>query len=715
MRLQIRQLTGPDVIKLDDSSTTTATAENPVLNPTLFTCTLNRDYNPVSDGSDLNVTLLFYDERGSYIQNRDQVLQVNANMYIRSNQFYFSLSPPPGLTGTFFHVQAIIRDTVAGANDVSLEVSSYHTTMKRIHIYREKRFLLVYWSGKEIVGETDTREEAITYAGGNEDAFLHIKAEGMYNETVTLIVHADEEPLVQRTVTLKQNRASVAIRMSDIRARYDREGKNIINVSITATVGVRDPRRLTPANNPGIGSRILEVLLLLCPISWFTGCSSRNEQEDTNPDQDLVYENSAPLYIGEDVEPPRLRALTSTVYINVNDGTDEYIPPSRFRDFVMGYAGHLQGVATIHEGIALGWSESGVARYPFVFYELRLIDLVESEILTIQEAIDMSTKPDGTLKTETEMKTGFDKHQQINGRSIVERFTVNNLINEPLVRKVLHHTMRRRSHSTYHVCRDAWQVQGGATTVLPPVIRYAREGAECPPGGYVINFFPGQKFEVYFANKSTRYSRDVDVIHQNVTYGRSVLAIHRGDSYTATGCTTLYCEYNTIAGENEQKYFLDYLFETDNRSLYATYDKKRLILACIDERHGLQTQNYNSRWYDIIAPNKFLQSIQGHTTLVAGTAANYSLVINKQKMAPGDIVTTEEIQSIRWEYKVGRGGWQNIPNSNGHTEMRLTMDAAWAGSTIRIKAYVTLSQNNQDKAETSTIVTQPPTPRSNQR
>ena len=697
MRLQIRQLIGPDEIRLGNSTESCVSEETPDNDSALFTCTFNRDYDRDIDTDYLSATLLFYDERGSYIQNRDQNLTVPENM-IRDNQFHFELSPPPNLSGTFFHVQAIIRDTITTADDVSYEVSSYHTTMKRIYIYTEKRFLQVYWSGKEVIGEENTQEDLITETGENEDAFLHIKAQGMYRETVTLIIHADNVPLVERTVTLHNNRKSIAIRISDIRGRYDREGKDFSNVSITATTSIRDPRRQTPADNPSIGSRIFEALLLLCPPLWLTGSSNRNEQEDNDQaNQDLVYSNSELLQIVASVESPRLRALTSTVYINVNNGTGEDVEPSRFCDFAMGYAIHLQGVGTIHAGIGDSKkSKSGVARYPFVLYELRLIDLVESEILTIEEAIQLSTKTDGTTKNELEMKADFNKYAKIDGTdtSIMTRLTVNNnntvRISEPIVRKVLHHTMRRRPTNRFDVCRDAWQVTSSGSGKTP-VVRYYHEGGECPPGGYTINLCGGS-YSVYFSNKPDIKSKVLEI--DNRSPDRSGLAIHRGDSYLSTGCTTLYCNY---ANKNIEDDFVRLLYGTTTIS--DANDKKRLILACIDERHGLLTQNYNSRWYDIIAPDFCLDSISGPDSFNANNRVEYSLNFDKTAMAPGDIITAEEIQSIRWQSKIDNGGWKSHPNSNGHTQIQIFVGNDWIGKTLTVRACVSLSINHNFESE----------------
>jgi hypothetical protein len=173
---------------------------------------------------------------------------------------------------------------------------------------------------------------------------------------------------------------------------------------------------------------------------------------------------------------------------------------------------------------------------------------------------------------------------------------------------------------------------------------------------------------------------------------------------SATGCTTLYCEFDTPKGKDIQAEILYYLFGTDKRENASAYDKKWLILACIDQRHGLKTQNWNSRWYDGIAPGVCIRKISGQTVIDAGETVKYSLDFDKPTLAPGDTVASEEVESIRWKYKVGGEAWTELPNGNGKKIVSLTTEEQWGGRKLNVRAYVTTSYNNSDKADFTTII-----------
>jgi hypothetical protein len=705
MRLQVESLSGPPEIHLDASGSLLADNES-------FICSLNRGCEETDPGV-LIVKLLFYDQIGSYMQNKDQILAVPwASKFFpilfpisgkKTKQFSFKLLPPKAFSGSYFYVQAIIEDPTPNAEEVSLKKSAFHETMRKVYVYTEKQIVSAYWSGNEQIKDENpaVRENVITAAGANEEVFLHIKAKGMYNDTLALVISSGDTVLRESTVALDKNRKSVAIRMSDVTARYRQETNSEGNIAIKATAGFRNPRSETPADNSGIGAKILKISELLVPFVFVPNSAQKKKLPKQNTD--LYTKSSEALTIGPNVDKPRQRALSSTVYVNVKDGTGEKVKPTRFQDFKMGYIGLLKGVGVIHPGVAGTWSVGGVARYPFVLYELRFIDLIESEVLTIEEACEMSLKADKkTRKTEQEMKDDFNKYKKINGKSILERLLVNGIIDEAIVRKILHHAMRRPAARTYEVCRDAWQIKSNGTGVNP-VIRYAINGAECPPGGYTINFVPGTAengYEIYFSNKAAR-DKALAVTKNNKTYNRSGLAIHRGDSYYATGCTTLWCKFTDKSPQDE---ILKYLFGTKKRPDAPTHDKKRLILACIDQRHGLKTQNWNARWYDSIAPGKCIQKINGPTSIDAGETASYSLDFDKSTLAPGDTAVSEEVESIRWKYKIGSGAWTELANDNGKKILLLPVEEKWGGKKLTIQAYVTMSYNNLDKKEFTTTI-----------
>jgi hypothetical protein len=712
MRLQIENLDGPAEIHLTPSY---GFLLNELNSRTVFTCTLNRICEE-NDPCALTVRLLFYDQIGSYLQNKDQILTVPwktgimpvfpAKIPVVSwktmRQFSFKLIPPETLAGSYFYVQAIIEDPTPDAEEVSFKKSAFHETIKKIYVYTEKQIVNVYWSENEQIKDEnpDIKEKAITNTGANEEAFLHIKTKGMYSDTVALVISAGDTVLKESTVTLERNRKSVVIRMTDVIARYRQETNSEDNPAIKATVGFRNPRSKSPSDNAGIGAKIVKVLELLTPYIFLNSFGGKGKAKKQNTD--LYTKSSELLNICPDVDKPRQRALSSTVYVRVKDSSGKEIQPTRFQDFEMGYVGLLKGTANIHPGKGGSWSVGGVARYPFIFYPLRLIDLVESEVLSIEEACEMSMKADKkTRKTEQEMKDDFDKYKKINDKSILQRLLVNDIINEAIVRKILHHAMRRPAARTYEVCRDAWQNKGKGTGVNP-AIRYAANGAECPPGGYTINFVPAT-FEIYFSNKATRSSA-LSVTKDGKQYNRSGLAIHRGDSYFATGCTTLYCEYNTPDDKKIQAEILKFLFDTDKRGDAPTHDKKWLILACIDQRHGLKSQNWNARWYDSIAPGKCIRNITGPALIDAGETATYSLNLDKSTLAPGDTVTSEEAESICWKYKIGGGAWTELPINNGKKAIVLTADEKWGGKTLTVRACVTMSFNNSDYKEFTTAV-----------
>lgn len=682
MRLQIKELTGPDEIRLNDSNTNNSLGISNQNTANAFCCTLNRDITN-EDNFPLIISVKIYNHRG-VLQNTLN-LNVNRNNIVNNRSFYFTLTPSRNLGGTHFYAQALINNTLFTAeNTISYDHYNYHATIKKVFIYTRQRFTHVYWSSNEVITDPAQEESRRNSISQNEDAFLHIKAQGMYRETIALIISAGNIILYQSRITLSQNRKVVAINITDMIARYRSQANKptgAVDISLLATVSARDSN--PPTNNPPTNN-VEEANLLNLVI----GNIARSLLNSFL----LVTQRSNLLAVTfTDNESPTRRSSTGTVYVNLNTEALEPVTPTRYTDFPLGYVGHLLSTATIHQGIATSWSVSGVARYPFNFYELWLSDMVECGLVSIQDARVLTLNTDGqTLRTAEQMVEVFNKYTAFNGSSMIHRVSSGTSIDTEQVKKVLQQVMARRNiQSTFHVCRDAWQTQGGGTGVEPEV-RYAGNGAECPPGGYTINFVNGT-FQVYFANTNAEQSRAVNI----QTFNRSGLAIHRGDSYTATGCTTLYCTYSGTTGSTTQLDFLEYLFLTRSLADCSGSNRKRLILAYIEERNALQTQNYSSRWYDIIAPGKCLSRIDGPETIAIGQRANYSLIINKQSLAAGDNITSEERESIRWEYRLGNEPYQDLA-ANGRTGFTLLIEEGWVGRRITIRAKIILSIEREE-------------------
>ncbi len=673
MRLQIKELTGPDEIRLNEKSrinyleVSNSTAEN------VFCCKLNR-YIKDEDTFPLSASVKIYNHEGTH-QNTI-IFNVTKNNIVDGRMFYFSLTPSKNLGGTYFYIQALLNNTISTAtNTISFEHNNYHSTIKKVFIYTKRKFTHVYWSSNELITKPDQEEDKRDSISQNEDAFLHIKAQGMYKETIGLFIHAGKIMLKQSRITLNQNKKVVAVNMNEIISRYRIQTNNPtgpVNISLTASVSVKDDSLTTNNHtqdiNPAI--RIIQDLSrkLLFHLIF------------------IIKQSNLLSVTLTDAEEPKRRSSTGTVYVNLNTDNPESVTATEYTDFPLGYVGHLLSTGTIHQGIATSWSVGGVARYPFNFYELWLSDMVECGLVSVQDARILTLDSDGeTLKTAEQMVESFNKYTPFNGKSMIQRVSNGTNIDKEQVKKVLQQVMsHRRLDNTFYVCRDAWQTKGGGNGVTP-TIRYAKNGAECPPGGYTINFTDGT-FEVYFANTNATQSKAINV----QKHARSGLAIHRGDSYTATGCTTLYCKYSGTTGSTTQLNFLEYLFLTRTLTSRQKSDRKRLILAYIEERNALQTLKYSSRWYDIIAPGKCIGNIEGPKNIVSGETASYNLVIDKKHLATGDSITSEEIQSIRWEYKIGKAGYQQL-TANGQTTATLPTQDAWVGKEITIRAKVTLS------------------------
>jgi hypothetical protein len=698
MRLQVKKLTGPDEIEINGSSRNVSDA---------FTVQFNRPVDN-TDTFPLTVRVIIYDSGGSERRNIDLVRNRNEITHDACS-FTVAAANMQSLTGTHIYVHAVLVNTVAGAQNVSYNVNSYHETIKKVHLAANRQINHIYWSSSEQIRDMNSVENAVDTAAANDDVFLHIKAQGMYSDSVDAVIFVSEpvqtaipgyassnEVILKRIrVNLSHNRKVIALSMLDVRARYNRL------------------KGSTSAGAISIAARIEEPFCRFYPsyIPWNTQNANRSGLLSV----DIT-----------GAENPRRKTSTGTVYVNVYSADAEpvSVTPSGFTDFQLGFLGHLLGTGNIYEGKGGNWSKSAVVRYPFNFYELRLSDLVACNVLTVEDARALTLNTDtDALFTEQQMQEQFNKYTAFNGRSMMQRMSnANNRIDGDTVKKILDYLRRTGGRGiiddgAYEVCRDAWQIQRSGANAIP-ADRYGSNGAECPPGAYTINLAAGS-YQVYFSNSNAAHSKALFA----GTNQRVGLAIHRGDSYYATGCTTLYCSY---LDESDQLGIVNFLFQTgvDNltgitNAIRNERDNKRLIFAYIEERSALLVQNYNRRWYDLVAPGRITinNGIDGSTSVRAGTNAAFTLRnidnrnisgmndIYKNSLAPDDTVAVEEIAGIRWQYRVGNGAFQDFAAGDGQWQITLPVADEWAGGRLTVRANVTTSRVNTGNYEDSASIT----------
>lgn len=685
---------------------------------TLFTCLLNRDVTDDDDGDfPLTVTLHIFDQQGNAMVDNEVTLTVTRDHIQNNNSFRFTLNiPSVALGGSHIYVHAV-RENADGQN-VSYNTSSYHETIKKVYIYAQKRFLRVYWSENEQISETNpepdededaaepdtnattvaeataeqdtdaapvaeetpegdqeqpaananaaqqnqdipaemnTQEEGlITTRAGNEDAFIHIKAQGMYSERTGLVITSEDNTFLFRSpITLKRNRKVVAISMTDIRNRY-REAKelgpddDLGTIRIRATVAIRHPDYLTRHNEnqeenettPDAEPNVEEPTQQEDPAP--------DQQEDTPAPEDTLHENirtelqtvlpnnipntvtdptlvqamrndfvymqSALLTIAADAETPIVKTSTATVYVNAENREIEVTETTRFRNFRIGSVVHLQGVgktANLNDNESNNTPVRTV--YPIKVYELMLSDLVACGAITIEDAILLGPM----ASTRENLETNFNKASAAitDNRTLLSIFqdtnnTNTNLrtnINGTFARKILAQVISKTPLYNNDICRDAWQAASGRT-------RDGRYNSymECPPGEYFLDFYPrtgwtnNKKGEAvvpspkYRVQVSQRMSASTIYTYPGkgaTDSNRTGIAFHNGGSTNAVGCITFNqaFSYHGNTGFNA----IIYVSESNEDS---NANRRRLTILCSDERNAIQPEASvnDHRYYDLV-------------------------------------------------------------------------------------------------------------------
>jgi hypothetical protein len=577
MRLQVKKLTGPDEIEVNGSSRNVSDA---------FTVQFNRPVDN-TDTFPLSISVIIYDSGGS--ERRNISLVRNRNEITHDTcSFTVATANMQNLTGTHIYVHAVLVNTVAGAQSVSYNVNSYHETIKKVHLAANRQINHIYWSGSEQINDMNSVENAVDTAAANDDVFLHIKAQGMYSDSVDAVIFVSEQvqnPVLGSTVSnevilkrirvrLSHNRKVIALSMLDVRARYNRL------------------KGCTSAGAISIAARIEEPFCRFYPsyIPWNTQNASRSE---------LLSVDIA------GAENPRRKTSTGTVYVNVYSADAEpvAVTPSGFTDFRIGYVAHLGGI-----GRTAAMNDNAIAGtyytvYPLRVYEVMLSDLVACNLITIDEAAYLTTVNHNRteLRSRDDMESTFNKTtaRLSANKTLLSIFqdTANitvahrNRINTAAARQALAQvcTKPNRLEENNEICRDAWQLISSAYRAngLKEVYPRTQNGRyntnkECPPGEYFLNYITGATYRIFASQEPTGYTIYTYPDRQAGDSNRTAIAIHLGGAKASVGCLTFNLSY-VDGGNNDE--FNELLFQQ------GTGNNSRINLLCIDERNAAQRQD----------------------------------------------------------------------------------------------------------------------------
>lgn len=662
MRLQIKKLEGPGEILLNtgtetsyDVVSTTNTSDN------RFTCYFNRAIN-ATDTFPIRVHIYIYNNEGTLQNNREAInLDIisldnvndadtdNANVCFRVN-----LNCPETFSGSYFHIHAIL--TNLGANNVSYDVSSYHETIKKVYIYSDKEFLQVYWSSSEqITHEEATATQDSLRTGDiyqDEDAFLHIKTRGMYKDNIVVVLTAGNDTVILRSAPLRmnQNRRVVAFSIADTIQRY-RQQAGEGNFTLKAWVAAYDTdNRSRVVVLPRAYER-LEINQL--PASN-ANILVRTEASNMLPIQEI--NTIAPLFLKETSgeltvtcsdaeESPVKRSSTGTVYVRVATIGIEQVTPTRFRDFKIGCVVHIEGIGRSRARDNNAQQGTFYTVYPINVYELMLSDLVACGLVTIAEAVYLTTvgHQGVSLEERTDLENSFDKltaslsstknlihvFQDRGNATVAHR----NRISKSAARKVLAQVRHKPSlwiePDGQEMCRDAWQLISGRyrSNGLKEVYPRNQNGQyntykECPPGEYFLNWLTGGTYNLFVAEEPTGSNIYTYPRRQIGDANRSEIAFHRGGAKASIGCITFNVPYSVRGGDNgNYNLFNGIVFEEKNRTQSNTH---WLNILCMDERNAAQSQDDTNtvyrdpdrrthanrypvtqnfwRWYDLTTP-----------------------------------------------------------------------------------------------------------------
>lgn len=534
MKLQVKELTVPEFTETggQDGSVEVTNDRNGSL---AFSCTFNRELETIESGS---LTIKIYNKDGTLIETHTLNFAFNNTNEEHRDMLCFELTLPENYGDDTLYVQAYIGDS----NTIVFDEDSFvqEATIKKIYCRAQPEITNFYWSSTEEILNGSQRDSEREKTYKNEDAFLHIKGKGLKGKKIEITVIEEDivsDDIIYKGVktTLEGNLSVFTIKMSDIIAKY----KLLHNVIGLAAEG--DELELKARIKvEGIDS-IAEISLLLLEH----GKNAEAPIKSTNTGLVITLQGNVEQEIDEDAEEEE----------NVE-----------YTDFEIGLVAELKSSGKIVQGPKGNLVRGAVLVYPFNFYRLRLKDMIDCEVITVNDAREMTLDPNNTdtLYTEEEMLDAFNKYNKLGDEntSIVERLADNTdtaIVSSSIVKKILDHVKNSNPTPsfTYDVCRDAWQTRASGTGVRPDE-RYYQTGAECPPGGYFLNYQVAS-FDVYFSNLSANNNnREIKVGTKSPN--RSGLAIHQGCSYFSTGCTTLNTNYTV----GERKKFVRHLFNTNS-------------------------------------------------------------------------------------------------------------------------------------------------------
>lgn len=543
--LQIRRLEGPGEILLYFSGMSPEVHPPGVGNhPDIFTCILNRPVES-TDTFPLCVKVNIYNERGILISQRELSVTRDkitaSDITSQADCFRFRLGNLFLLSGGSIYVHVCIENTGDNISFRAGFTDNYHETIKQVYIVSERKFKQVYWSGNEQISSFSAipvapRENEIGSIYANEDAFLHIKAAGLYNETVNVIIRANGLEVRRARIPLYHNRKSVVVNMRELIARYCRL-KKITDIPSVTTLSVE----------------------AIVTYEYMTYDKTVTLQGNTAKLQ----------LVNKDTASPQRRSHTGSVYFNVNTGDTEEVEPMRYRNFLLGYMCHIEGVGKLANRYDNSKNDNPrFTVYPFHTYEIMLSDLVKCGLITENEAAYMTTENHNMrdLKDRERLEEEFNKNtvEIASGTKLIDRFLDSGsysyngsrltLANSAAIRKLLAQVRSKDEVFTdinrMYVCRDSWQIKSRKNGVLtrihtrPHDLRYDRN-KECPFGEFFLNFIESGS---HYAAVSRYYNNKlIHVYNENRMTGtpespnneqRDGIAIHTGGARYSTGCLT---------------------------------------------------------------------------------------------------------------------------------------------------------------------------------
>lgn len=632
MSTQVKRLRGPDSIHvntllphpedgadIDRTSPTTVTLVDAP--DDVFTCEIGE--NPVyslpenaEEGTapSFTITLNFYDNRGNDIASI-QTLQVTQTD-VRGGFVYFTVNPGTELTGTSFYIHALVQNDETGADNVSFSNSSYHETIKHVHVYAEESIRFVYWSDSNEICDMEQQESLQTTAEMNDLRYVHIKTTGLYSETVYLRISDENHTLLEMRVPLHRNHRTVTVSMNDMLARY---------CSINNLNEVIDQNR---------------TVNLKASVS-------HPFVRDSKPVMLIKTGNTMELNVTA-IEIASQTANNGAVPVVVDDGRIEGVIPAHYTDFTIGYMCHIEGVGEVRDCRTNHYTAQGVdvqyTVYPFHVYEIKLSDLVKCGLVTLEEASYLTTSDHNTqglhLRKDTDLEDTFNKSEAMlsDTKPLICLFqdeNNNSYAKSSVIRKVLLQVHPKETcfnvdgESNNVICRDAWQLVSSTN-----VVQYRREpnetispgrydkNMECPFGEFFLNYqYPNEndkpKFRVYASRIST--GSNIQIYNESERHPdspnrriREGIAFHNGGSNSSTGCLTFNLHWGQKGFHND---FHNKVFK---RGEEIVKNIRQLNFVCIDERNAIQHEasdpvtlpgHRNSinfyRYYDLVKASQY--------------------------------------------------------------------------------------------------------------